>query len=84
MVFAHSLCAQIFCPSYKGGGGHAAILHTILCYFYYPGDSKGVGHGPMQFLHHSERGTQHSIGGHIADKSVAWAVVLLFSVNRGK
>ena len=24
------LCAQTFCPSYKGGG-HAAILHTILC-----------------------------------------------------
>ena len=24
------LCALTFCPSYKGGG-HAAILHTILC-----------------------------------------------------
>ena len=32
-VFAHRFCAQIFCPSYKGkgGGGHATILHTILC-----------------------------------------------------
>ena len=29
-VFAHLLCAQTFCPSYKGGG-HAAVLHTILC-----------------------------------------------------
>ena len=34
------LCAQTFCPSYKGGG-HAAILHSILCYLYYPGDPKG-------------------------------------------
>ena len=26
------LCAETFCPSYKGGGGgYAAILHTILC-----------------------------------------------------
>ena len=24
------LCAQTFCPSYRGGG-HAAILYTILC-----------------------------------------------------
>ena len=27
-----------------GGGGHAAILHTILCQLYYPGNPKG-GHG---------------------------------------
>ena len=25
------VCAQTFCPSYKRGGGHAAILHAILC-----------------------------------------------------
>ena len=33
------LCAQTFCPRYKGGE-HAAILHTILtilCKLYYPG-----------------------------------------------
>ena len=38
-VFAHRFCAQTLCPSYKGVG-HAAILHTILCYLYYPGDPK--------------------------------------------
>ena len=36
------LCAQTFCPSYKrGGGGDAALLHTILCELYYLDDPKG-------------------------------------------
>ena len=30
-IFAHRFCAQTLCPSYKKGGGNAAILHTILC-----------------------------------------------------
>ena len=39
------LCAQTFCPSYKRGG-HAALLHTILCELYYPGDPKGGAMAP--------------------------------------
>ena len=39
------LCAHTFCPSYKGGG-HAALLHTIPCKLYHPGNPKG-GHGTM-------------------------------------
>ena len=39
-VFAYHLCAQSFCPTYKEGG-HAAILHTTLCYLYCPSDPKG-------------------------------------------
>ena len=27
--FAHQLCAQTFCSSYKRGGGHVAILHIL-------------------------------------------------------
>ena len=38
------LCAQTFCPSYKGG--HAAISHTVLCLLYYLATQKG-GHGPI-------------------------------------
>ena len=34
------LCAQTFCTSNKGRG-RVALLHIILCKFYYPGDPKG-------------------------------------------
>ena len=44
-VFSRRFCIQTLCQSYKGRG-YAAILHTILCYLYYPGDPKG-GYGPM-------------------------------------
>ena len=40
------LCAQTFCPSYIGGY-HAALLHTISCKLYHPGNPKGGGHGTM-------------------------------------
>ena len=45
-VFAHRFCAQTLCPSYKRRD-HVAILHTILCKLYYPGDPNGGGHCPM-------------------------------------
>ena len=39
------LCAQTFCVSNKGRGC-VALLHIILCEFYYPGDPKGGAMAP--------------------------------------
>ena len=41
------LCAQTFCLNYKAEG-HAALLHTIPCELYYPGNPKG-GNGPPKY-----------------------------------